>query len=173
MTEIFPYSSPCGELLIAASGDSIALCDWRSKPRFDERWLGFEVNGDNPVIRDAVAWLDAYFAGDFHPYGLPLQLSERPLQRLVQSALLSVPAGTVITYGQLAAAVGRPMAVRAVASALASNPISIFLPCHRIVPAASSRFPGEYRGGVYAKNWLIGHEKKFVESPKSTYLCTQ
>lgn len=173
MINILAYSSPCGELLIAASGDSIVLCDWRSKPRFDRRWLDYGADVDNPVLRQAVAWLDAYFAGNMQPCLLPLKLSDRPLQRLVQTALMSIPAGTVVTYGGLAAAIGRPTAVRAVASALAANPISIFLPCHRIVPAAAARFPGEYRGGADAKKWLICHEKKFVQSPKSTYLCSQ
>ena len=96
-----------------------------------------------------------YFAG--RPPHLPaLDLQGSEFQRLVWRALLDIPMGEVRTYGELAAALGRPGAARAVGAANGQNPVAILVPCHRVV-AAGGRLGG-YSGGLEVKRWLLAHE---------------
>jgi O-6-methylguanine DNA methyltransferase len=97
--------------------------------------------------------LGEYFAGERREFDLPLRLLGTPFQRGIWEALLTVPCGKTATYGRLAAAAGRPGAVRAAGSAVGRNPVSIIVPCHRIVPAAGG--VGNYGGGAERKRRLL------------------
>ncbi len=115
--------------------------------------------------------LEEYFSGKRTRFTIPLDLTGTPFQKKVWSALRSVPYGSTMTYGQLAKKIGKPRAVRAVASAVAKNPVGIIIPCHRIVPASGAQ-PGKYAWGVSKKKWLLGHEKKsssYARFSKASY----
>ena len=101
--------------------------------------------------------LSAYFAGDLAAIdGVPVESAGTPFQRTVWAALRRIPAGETWTYTQLAARVGRPEAVRAAGTANGANPISVVVPCHRVI-GADGALTG-YGGGIARKQWLLAHE---------------
>lgn len=109
------------------------------------------------AVGETRSWLDAYFSGWLEP-SPPLDRSLiTPFQNRVLSAAVSIPPGEVRTYGQVAAQAGNPKAARAAGRALATNPIPIILPCHRVV-AADGALRG-YAGGLDCKRLLIDHER--------------
>lgn len=108
-------------------------------------------------VLDATArQLAEYFAGKRRTFELPVAPRGSGFQELVWNTLRKIPYGTTWSYGQLARAIGRPAASRAVGTANAANPISIIVPCHRVI-AASGALTG-YAGGLVAKRWLLDHE---------------
>jgi methylated-DNA-[protein]-cysteine S-methyltransferase len=113
----------------------------------------------HPVLDRARAQLDAYFAGERTSFDLPLAPPGTAFQRAVWDALRAIPFGHTRSYGQLAAAVGRPKASRAVGAANGQNPIAIVIPCHRVIGADGS-LTG-YGGGMPRKEWLLRHERVF------------
>jgi methylated-DNA-[protein]-cysteine S-methyltransferase len=102
--------------------------------------------------------VDAYFAGDLTAFDVPLQMAGTPWQREVWQALQTVPYGQTMSYGELAARLGRPSAARAVGAANGRNPVSVIVPCHRLI-GASGALTG-YLGGLERKRWLIDHEER-------------
>lgn len=113
------------------------------------------------VLRDAAAQLDGYFAGERRVFDLPLATGGSPLQEQVWGALRAIPYGTTTTYGRIAAGLGiGPGAARAVGTANGRNPLSIVVPCHRVV-GASGALTG-YAGGLDAKQTLLGHEARVL-----------
>lgn len=108
------------------------------------------------LVRDRVA---AYFAGEAAGFGdVPLALAGTPWQLAVWRAVRAVPFGTTLAYGDLAARLGRPAAARAVGAANGRNPVSVIVPCHRLVGAGGA-LTG-YAGGLERKAWLIAHERR-------------
>ena len=106
----------------------------------------------------AVRALLAYFDGDLDAIkNLPTATAGTAFQRAVWSALRKIPAGRTVSYGMLAAEIGRPRAVRAVGLANGANPIAIVVPCHRVIGADAS-LTG-YGGGLNRKRWLLAHER--------------
>ncbi|WP_318374804.1 methylated-DNA--[protein]-cysteine S-methyltransferase [Enterobacter sp.] len=102
-----------------------------------------------------------YFAGDLSVIDtLPTETAGTPFQREVWKALRAIPCGQVMHYGQLAAALGRAGAARAVGAANGSNPVSIVVPCHRVI--GSNGMLTGYAGGVQRKEWLLRHEGYFL-----------
>jgi methylated-DNA-[protein]-cysteine S-methyltransferase len=101
--------------------------------------------------------LEAYFAGDFEPIAkIKVRTAGTPFQQQVWSALCEIPAGTTLSYGQLAAKLGNPSASRAVGRANGLNPVAIVVPCHRVIGANGS-LTG-FGGGIERKKWLLDHE---------------
>jgi methylated-DNA-[protein]-cysteine S-methyltransferase len=100
--------------------------------------------------------LDAYWVGELTDFTIPLEPPGTPWQRAVWDALREVPYGTTLGYGELAARIGRPTAARAVGAANGRNPISVIVPCHRLIGSTGS-LTG-YGGGMERKRWLIAHE---------------
>lgn len=139
--------SPIGELLL--TGDRHALTGVRMAP--------FEINPwwrRNPaVFGDAQAQLRAYFAGELETFDLPLAPRGTEFQLRVWQALREIPYGETATYGELAAAVGRPHAPRAVGAANGRNPIAVIVPCHRVI-GANGTLTG-YAGGLERKRILL------------------
>lgn len=114
--------------------------------------------GDNhPVLREARRQLEEYFAGKRHVFELPMEPTGTPFQQTVWKALREIPWGATWSYAELARHIGRQGAARAVGSANARNPLSIVVPCHRVV-GSSGALTG-YAGGVPTKQWLLGHEQ--------------
>jgi methylated-DNA-[protein]-cysteine S-methyltransferase len=106
---------------------------------------------------DVQRQLDEYFEGRRTTFTVPLRLDGTPFQVAVWTALLDVAHGTTSTYGELAARLGRPSASRAVGAANGANPISVIVPCHRVV-GADGALTG-YGWGVERKAWLLAHER--------------
>ena len=103
-------------------------------------------------------WLQNYFQGVMKPIHFEFDFSSgTELQRAVWNALLTIQPGKTCSYGQIAKAVGRPSAVRAVANAIGKNPVSIIIPCHRVI-GSDGRLTG-YAGGLDRKAWLLQHER--------------
>lgn len=162
--------SPLGPLLLAASAQGLAGV-WFSHQRHGpstERVDSWPTDHQHPVLQTAVQQLARYWAGDWGAFSLPLDLSAgTPFQQSVWQALLSIPAGQTRRYGELASQIGRPAAVRAVGAAIGRNPLSIVVPCHRVVGADGS-LTG-YAGGLDRKAALIQHEQSHgLLQPQST-----
>ncbi|MFT3876063.1 MAG: methylated-DNA--[protein]-cysteine S-methyltransferase [Propioniciclava sp.] len=111
---------------------------------------------DDTIAEDAVTQLGEYFAGDRTRFDLDLAPRGTEFQHEVWRALSTIPAGETRTYGQVAAGLGRPGSSRAVGAATGRNPISIVVPCHRLVGSTGS-LTG-YAGGIERKRWLLDHE---------------
>ena len=113
-------------------------------------------------VNDAVIQLDEYFAGSRRDFELPLDLQGTEFQVAAWNALADIPYGHTASYGQQAASIGRPKAVRAIGGANGRNPVGIVLPCHRIVGADGS-LTG-FGGGIAVKKWLLDHEQSILHS---------
>ncbi len=148
------YASPLGPMLMAASGHGLAGL-WfegqRHWPRGTDRW---QPHAGLPVFAQAARQLDAYFAGELAAFDLPLDLSGgTEFQQRVWRALCAIAPGRTTSYGALAAAAGTPSAVRAVGAAIGRNPVSIVVPCHRVL-GADGTLTG-YAGGLERKQALL------------------
>ena len=110
--------------------------------------------------------LAAYFDGELEALeSIPVDVEGTPFQRVVWAALRAIAAGQTRTYGEIAAAMGQAHAARAVGAANARNPVSLVIPCHRVVEAGGSL--GGYGGGLDRKRWLLGHEaRELLQVPR-------
>ena len=150
-------------ILLSDSDERVRALEWEDHAHRLYRLLTrhYGTDGVTLVARGAASAartrLDEYFAGDLRALdGIPVATAGTAFQREVWAALRSIPAGRTTSYGALAAAIGRPAAVRAVGLANGSNPIGIIVPCHRVVGANAS-LTG-YGGGLPRKQWLLEHE---------------
>jgi len=116
-----------------------------------------EIKRDDKPLRSHVATLMECLAGGAPRTELPLDVRGTPFQTRVWEELRRIPRGRTVTYGELAAKIGRPTAVRAVARACAANPVAVFTPCHRVIRADGK--PGGYRWGIERKRELLDKEK--------------
>lgn len=148
--------SPIGKLLLAgdASGLQQILFSTDGRPASpDPDW------DDNPAaLADAVRQLTAYFAGELENFDLPLSPQGTAFQQRVWNELQKIPYGKTISYGELARRIGNPKASRAVGLANGSNPISIVIPCHRVI-GSNGKLTG-YGGGLPIKEKLLALEKR-------------
>jgi methylated-DNA-[protein]-cysteine S-methyltransferase len=147
------YESPLGTMLVAASDAGVAGV-WFEGQRHGPDASGWREDGQHPVLREAVAQLRAYFAGERTGFELPLDLDAgTPFQRSVWSALLAIPRGATTSYAQIARQLGRPQAARAIGAAVGRNPVSIVVPCHRVL-GTGGNLTG-YAGGLERKTALL------------------
>lgn len=155
-------ATPAGEvLLVTDAGGAVRALDFAG---YEERMMRLLrrhwgaatlVEGRaSPPVRAAV---EAYFSGDLVALdGLTVRTGGTVFQRAVWAALRAIPAGQTRTYGQLAAAIGAPKAVRAAGLANGQNPVAVIVPCHRVI-GANGTLTG-YAGGIERKQWLLAHE---------------
>ena len=158
------YESPLGRMLLAAD-DAGLTGAWFYGQRHFARGLGDaekSAEAEVPALAAARRWLDAYFAGE-RPGVDDVTLAPRgtAFQRRVWDALLAIPYGETRTYGELAAALGS--SPRAVGSAVGKNPISVIVPCHRVLGAGGS-LTG-YAGGLTRKQALLELEQTASQNP--------
>ena len=158
------YLSPLGPMLVGATDEAVCLLEFA-----DRRMLQTQLRrlagrlgcsfapGTNPVIDLAVDELEAYFAGDLVRFTMPIHTPGTEFQQAVWNQLLEIPYGTTVSYGDVARALGRASAVRAVARAVGDNKIAIVIPCHRVV-GSDGRLTG-YGGGLWRKQKLLDHER--------------
>lgn len=159
IVETITWNSPCGELILGSIGGALCMCDWcrDSVIRRIVRHLGAKIKESRSQVTDiAVSQLKEYFAGVRRQFDLPILHVGTPMQRLVWQVIETVGYGNVLTYKELAARVGNPAAVRAVANATGANPMSIIVPCHRII-GSDGNLTG-YAGGLEAKRILLDLE---------------
>lgn len=117
---------------------------------------GREAERPGPIVEEAIRQLSAYFEGTRRDFDLPVSPQGTEFQRLVWQHLLDIPYGQIISYQDLAKAIGKPDAIRAVGAANGQNPISVIVPCHRVLGSDGS-LTG-YGGGLWRKEWLLKHE---------------
>ena len=158
MTYTQTYSSPLGELLLSADDTGLSGL-WFVGQRYFARTLPpGAVPGETPVLTASKRWLDCYFSGKRPDFLPPLHLIGTDFQQAVWNLLLEIPYGQIVTYGALARALaqqlGKPaMSAQAVGAAVGRNPVSVIVPCHRVV-GADGNLTG-YAGGVERKLQLL------------------
>jgi methylated-DNA-[protein]-cysteine S-methyltransferase len=146
-------ASPVGELTLVASDKGLAAVIWENDRPGRVPLGAMEEEPDHPLLVEAARQIAAYFAGTLTRFDLPLDFRGTEFQRSVWGALLTIPFGETRSYAQIARAVGRPTAYRAVGAANGRNPISIIAPCHRVI-GSSGALTG-FAGGLQAKALLL------------------
>lgn len=145
--------SRLGGVTLAATDAGLAGL-WFDRQRHEPDMTGWMRNDSHPVLLEAAAQLRDYFDGKRDRFDLPLDLSHgTAFQQSVWQALLAIPAGKTVSYGALSAGIGNPAAVRAVGAAVGRNPISVIVPCHRVLGTDGS-LTG-YAGGLERKSALL------------------
>ncbi len=147
-----------GELLVAR--DDVGITHLYLPTGRHPRAAASGWTRDDAAFDDARSELGEYFAGTRTTFELPLHAAGSPFQQRVWAALVQIPCGKTTSYGALAASLGSPTASRAVGMANGQNPISVVVPCHRVIGANGS-LTG-YGGGLPAKQWLLAHEARYV-----------
>ena len=151
------YLSPLGPMIVAATDNGLAGV-WFEGQRHLPDSTGWPHAPAHPVLAEAIGQLSDYFAGHRTQFALPLDLQGgTAFQQSVWQALLAIPSGATTSYGDLSQRVGRPAAVRAVGAAVGRNPVSIVVPCHRVLGRDGS-LTG-YAGGLERKSALLDLER--------------
>lgn len=159
--------TPIGTALLVTDTDGILRAlDWADhEPRMRQllrRHYGALALDNARAPDDLRAALSGYFAGELDRLAtIRWHVAGTPFQRKVWTALTAIPAGTTMSYGTLAAQLGMPKAVRAVGHANGANPLSVVVPCHRLIGADGSLV--KYGGGLMRKRWLLTHEGVVVK----------
>ena len=154
LTTFTTFESPFGTMVIASkSGKIFSVRVVSGDDRWTPRLSWTRADDELAEARDQMA---AYFAGQLREFSLPLELTGTPFQRHAWRILRAVPYGTTITYGAMAHAMGRPGASRAVGRAMNQNPISVVVPCHRVLGAGGA-LTG-YLNGIDMKRGLLDME---------------
>jgi methylated-DNA-[protein]-cysteine S-methyltransferase len=153
-------ATPVGTLRLVAGERGLAAILWEND-RPGRVALGEVVDHpDDPILRETQRQLREYFTGKRWQFDVPLDLQGTEFQKKVWRALLAIPFGETRSYAQLAAQIGSPAAVRAVGAANGRNPLSIVVPCHRVV-GANGELTG-FAGGLEVKAKLLAMEREFV-----------
>ena len=150
-------ASPLGPLLLARTADGLAGVWFDDQKHHPGRLDASQVD-DDPVLARTAAQLQAYFDGAIESFDLPLDLQGSAFQRAVWAALLAIEAGSTRSYADIARAIGAPRSVRAVGSAVGRNPVSVIVPCHRVVGSGGA-LTG-YAGGLERKRALLALEAR-------------
>ena len=151
------WDSPLGAMLLEAS--ETGLCGaWFEGQKHGPDARNWPARSNSPVVRQVIRELTEYFDGRRRHFDTPIDSSiGTEFQRAVWKTLRRIPVGRTLTYGELARRIGRPTAVRAVASAVGRNPVSLLVPCHRVIGSDGS-LTG-YAGGLPRKAFLLALEK--------------
>jgi len=153
--------TPLGTMWLAARGDSLIGAWFEGQKYFPAIERPIWSDAEDPVLGRAAAQLKEYFAGERRDFDLPFAPEGSGHQRAVWAAIARVPYGETLSYGTVAQSLGRPTAARAVGAATGRNPISVFIPCHRLV-AGSGALTG-YAGGLPRKVALLRLEGRPVD----------
>lgn len=157
--------TPLGPMIAIASEEALYLLEF-----IDRKGLEREIermrkmtklpitDGKTPPIISIEKELQQYFSGDLTEFKTPIQRMGSSFQNRVWDELLKIPSGETRSYAELAQAIGKPTACRAVAQANGANQLAIMIPCHRVISSDGSL--GGYAGGLSRKEWLLTHEKR-------------
>jgi methylated-DNA-[protein]-cysteine S-methyltransferase len=164
--ETAALASPIGAVVLAVHHGRLCALGFRGRWRGLEQLLRRRFPGAEHRRGDLagiIGRLQSYFQGDLAALdSIPLDLGGTRFQQRVWTRLRAIPCGQVVSYRDLAAAIGAPAAVRAVGAANGANPVSIVVPCHRVI-GADGTLTG-YGGGIARKRWLLAHEGAFGET---------
>ncbi len=145
------WDSPIGRLRLLASPGGLVRLDFMAVSA---------APPEDPVLIQTITQLEAYFTGKSMHFDIPFDLRGTPFQLAVWNAVCEIPWGSTTTYHEIAARIGRPTAIRAVGAANGANPISIIVPCHRLIGADGSL--RGYGGGIEQKKFLLALEKRTI-----------
>jgi methylated-DNA-[protein]-cysteine S-methyltransferase len=154
MTYYTFLDSPAGTLLLMSDGNHITGIHWKvfkRTPKVQKDWIE-----NKKIFSSAIKQLDEYFKGKRTSFNLDMEIKGTEFQKKVWKQLQKIPYGKSITYGSIAKAINHPKAVRAVGTAVGSNPICIIIPCHRVLAAQNKL--GGYAGGLKSKQTLLARE---------------
>lgn len=166
--KITQFSSPLGPLVAAGDDESVHLLEFWDRRMLETQFSVLEKRldavlfpGSTGPLEQLKGEVDAYFAGKLRVFKTPIALPGSAHQKQVWRALLALPYGQTISYGQLAASIGRPSSTRPVARAVGENRLAIVIPCHRII-GADGQLTG-YGGGLWRKRYLLDLEQNRVQ----------
>lgn len=148
--------SPIQQLMLTSDGEALTglrMIEHRHAPEMTSEW---KCNDKARPFAEAKRQLAAYFNGELTEFDLPLHLLGTEFQRIVWQELQSIPFGTTLSYSEMARRIGNPNGSRAVGAANGRNPISIIIPCHRLIGSTGKLT--DYGGGLERKDWLLRHE---------------
>ena len=146
-------ASPVGRLTLIANREGLAAILWEDDDPLRVRIGPGAEDAAHPVLREAQTQLEEYFAGRRRTFSVALAPVGTPFQQQVWQELRAIPFGETRSYGELARRIGRPTAMRAVGAANGRNPLSIIVPCHRVI-GTSGKLTG-FAGGLAAKATLL------------------
>ena len=160
MYQTVTMDTPVGELRLIAGERGLRAVLWGAEDvariaSIDEAEL---VDGSNAVLEQALTQLEEYFARTRREFDLPLDPQGTPFQQSVWMVLRTIPYGRTISYGQQAGQLGDPNKARAVGAANGKNPLSIVVPCHRVI-GSGGQLTG-FAAGLDVKSWLLDHERQ-------------
>lgn len=165
MAEVFAHKlihTPIGTLKLVADDAHLLAVLWpNDNPRRVSFAMGSQESNTNSVLLEAEKQLSEYFQEKRNAFSIPLRLVGTEFQRAVWSALNQIPFGETRSYGQIAAQVNRPTAFRAVGAANGRNPLSIVIPCHRVI-GTNGKLTG-FAGGLEVKTYLLDLEAKQIK----------
>lgn len=162
------YCAPFGEIILSACNGLVTglhfvggvtaptLCKLPRQEIGKNSSAHIDDGENHAVLEQLTKELDAYFAGDLQNFTTPIHLEGTAFRKTVWQALCTIPYGETISYKELAIRIGNPAAIRAVGGANHHNPISILVPCHRVI-GANGKLVG-YGGGMHVKEFLLRHE---------------
>lgn len=160
-------ATPLGAMLAGATDNGICLLEFIDSDRIERQLRRVQklfqaelITGRNPHLNALSIQLEQYFAGSRKEFDLIVVALGTPFQQAVWKELITIPYGETVSYQEEAERIGRPTAVRAVARANGANPISIVIPCHRVI-GKNGKLIG-YGGGLWRKQWLLDLEREHV-----------
>ncbi|MCM1285883.1 MAG: methylated-DNA--[protein]-cysteine S-methyltransferase [Acetobacter sp.] len=156
------YNSPLGKITLASDGDNLTGLWFENQKYFGSNLADDCEYKKLPLFKQTEEWLDIYFSGKNPDFSLPILLKTTPFRQTVYEILLTIPFGKTMTYGEIAGIIAnqkgiQKMSARAVGSAVGHNPVSIIIPCHRVV-GKNGAVTG-YAGGIDRKYKLLTLEK--------------
>ena len=166
MERIFKYLSPLGPITLASDGTALTGLWFDGQRHYGAGLVSGAVPGSLPVFDMAAGWLRIYFGGGIPDFTPPLRLTGTPFRQAVWDALLAIPYGETVSYGELAEVLSRTLSrgtgaralgARAVGGAVGRNPVSLIVPCHRVVGAGGA--VTGYAGGIGRKIRLLELER--------------
>ena len=160
MVHTITMESPVGELRLVAGERGLRAILWGVEDIARIASIDGEdlIEGSTPILDMAVVQLEEYFAGTRREFDLPLDPVGTPFQQSAWTVLRTIPYGRTISYGQQAKQLGDPNKARAVGAANGKNPLSIVVPCHRVI-GSGGQLTG-FAAGLEVKSWLLDHERQ-------------
>lgn len=165
MLKASQIETPLGSMLAVGDDEALYLLDFADRRGFEQEIERLKKKTKLPIIsgkttpsKQIEAELEEYFSGKIQEFTTPLFPIGSPFQKGVWEELRKIPRGETRSYAEIAQAIGRPTAFRAVALANGANPFAIVIPCHRVINSSGAL--GGYGGGIKRKEWLLEHERK-------------
>lgn len=165
------YASPLGGITLASDGETLTGLWFDGQKHFAATLDAEHEEKQLPIFKTAERWLEVYFSGRCPDFTPPLKMKAIPFQKTVWDILQTIPYGETMTYGEIAAIMAKRnrsagVSAQAVGGAVGRNPISLIIPCHRVIGADGSM--KGYAGGVEKKRWLLELEKAAIVCRKQS-----